>query len=519
MTAATTVARRPEPLEIHGLGKSFGAFRALDGVSLRVEPGSVHALLGENGAGKSTLVKCVMGYHRADAGRIVLGGAEVTPTSPRDAQALGIGMVYQHFTLVGNLTGAENLVLARRDLPFVLDWRREARDLASFLERAPFRVPLDTPVRALSAGEKQKLEILKQLYLRSRIVILDEPTSVLTPGEADEVLGRLRGLAADGTLSVLLITHKFREVTRFADEITVLRRGQVSGRGRVSELTPATMADMMVGAAPATIAVRGEAPEPPGPVQLGIRRLTAADDLGAPALRGIDLDVRAGEIVGVAAVAGNGQEQLVEVLAGQRPATGGAIRVHGRPYLPTRAAMRLHRVRCLPEEPLRSACVAGMSVAENLALHDFDRPPFAVAGLALSRPSLLARARRAIDDYGVRTRSAATPIGQLSGGNVQRVALARELADDVQVLVIANPCMGLDFRAVAEIHDRIRAARDRGVAVLLVSADLDEIFALADRVAVMSGGRIVHQTTPADADLAVLGQHMAGHAAPVAEVA
>jgi len=506
----------PPRLEVVELAKRFGAFRALDGVSLRVEPGTVHAILGENGAGKSTLVKCVMGYHRADAGRILVGGAEARPASPRDAQALGIGMVYQHFTLVGNLTAAENLVLARRDLPFVLDWAAEQRDLAAFMERMPFRVPLAAPVRTLGAGDKQKLEILKQLYLRSRIVILDEPTSVLTPSEADDVLGRLRGMAAEGAISVVLITHKFREVTRFADEITVLRRGRVAGRGRVADLTPSAMAEMMVGAAPAT-ASAARAAEAPGPVRLELDALSADDDLGAPALRGVSLAVREGEILGIAAVAGNGQEQLVEVLAGQRTRTGGALRVHGTAYEPTRRLMRRHRVRCLPEEPLRNACVPAMSVAENLALHDFDRPPFAVAAVAVSRPALVARAARMIAAYGVRTRSPATPIGELSGGNVQRVALARELADDARVLVVANPCMGLDFRAVAEIHERLRAARDRGVATLLVSADLDELFALADRIAVLSGGRIVHETTPATADLAVLGQHMAGHAVAVGD--
>jgi ABC-type uncharacterized transport system ATPase subunit len=261
------------------------------------------------------------------------------------------------------------------------------------------------------------------------------------------------------------------------------------------------------------------AAEAPGAVRLRVEDLCANDDLGAPALHGVALAVRAGEILGIAAVAGTGQEELVEVLAGQRAMIAGSLRVHDQLYVPTRDAMRRHRMRCLPEEPLRSACVPAMSVAENLALHDFDRPPFTVAGIAMSRPAMLARAKRVIAEFGIRTRSPATPIGQLSGGNVQRVALARELAGEIEVLVVANPCMGLDFRAVAEIHGRIRAARDRGAAVLLVSADLDEIFALADRIAVLSGGRIVHETTPRTADLAVLGQHMAGHTAAASEVA
>jgi simple sugar transport system ATP-binding protein len=466
-------------------------------------------VLGENGAGKSTLVKCVMGYHRASSGRVLLDGVEVTPDSPRRAQALGIGMVYQHFTLVPNLTAAENLVLARADLPFVINWRTEREALTAFMARMPFRVPLDAPVRSLAAGDKQKLEILKQLYLESRIVILDEPTSVLTPHEADDVLGRVRAMAQSGALSVLIITHKFREVTSFADEITVLRRGRVTGRGRVADTTPAEMAAMMVGAVPSS-----ELPPPRtapnGPPYLRVEQLTAADELGAPALHGVSFEVRAGEILGVAAVAGNGQEALVEVLAGQRPRTGGSVRVREQPYEPTRAAIRRHRMRCLPEEPLANACVAHMTVAENLALRDFDQPPYAIAGL-VSRPAIARRAVQAIAAYGVRARSPDAPLGDLSGGNVQRVVLARELAGAPSVLVVANPCMGLDFRAVEDIHRRLRAARDGGAAILLVSADLDEIFALADRIVVLSAGKIVHDTAAASADLRLIGERMAGH--------
>ncbi len=517
---------RPPLLEVVDLVKDFGALRVLDGVSLRLEPGSVHAVLGENGAGKSTLVKCVMGYHRASAGNILLGGQPVAPASPRAAQALGLGMVYQHFTLVPNLSVAENLVLVRPDLPFVLDWAKEMRALAAFMRRMPFEVDLEAPVRSLAAGEKQKLEILKQLYLDSRIVILDEPTSVLTPGEADEVLGRLRKMAHAGEVSVLLITHKFREVIRYADEITVLRRGRVSGRGPVAALTPAAMAEMMVGAAaveaavmPATPLAAMPLPPRPGTPCLRALGLCADDDLGQPALRNLSFAVREGEILGVAAVAGNGQEELVEVLAGQRRRTGGEVWVHGRPYQPTRAAMHAAGLRCLPEAPLENACVASMSVAENLAFRDFDRPPFTFARFGLSRRAIASRARTLIAAAGVRTRSPDTPLGELSGGNVQRVVLARELDEETRVLVAANPCMGLDFRAVEDIHRRLRTARARGAAILLVSSDLDEIFALADRIVVLSGGRLVHETAAAAADVGVIGLHMAGHAGEAGQAA
>jgi ABC-type uncharacterized transport system ATPase subunit len=501
----------PPALEAIGLDKSFGSFRALQDVSLRLAPGSFHALLGENGAGKSTLVKCIMGYHQPDAGRLLVDGREVQVRNPRQAQRLGIGMVYQHFTLVPNMTVAENLVLARSSLPFVVDWKSEQRALGAFLERTPFRVPLQAPVRTLAAGEKQKVEILKQLYLQSRVVILDEPTSVLTPGEADEVLGLLRTMARAGEISVLIITHKFREVTSFADEVTVLRRGRLAGGGPVGTLGTSAMAEMMVGAAPEGGAAR-RAQRKPGDPRLRVDTISAEDDLGIPALAGVSFDVRAGEIVGIAAVAGNGQEELVEVLAGQRAATAGTLYVHGEEYRAGRDEIRRHRVRCLPEEPLRNACVPTMSVAENIAFRDFDRPPCTVGRVGLRPRAIRDRARQVIAEYKIKASSPDAPISSLSGGNVQRAVLARELGGAVEVLIAANPCMGLDFAAVAEIHGRLLEARNQGAAVLLVSADLDEVFALADRILVMSEGRIVHETPIDSAEVAVIGRHMAGHA-------
>jgi simple sugar transport system ATP-binding protein len=503
-------SREPPPeLEVESISKSFGSFRALDGVTLRVRPGSVHALLGENGAGKSTLVKCIMGYHQADGGRIRLGSREVIPRSPREAQALGIGMVYQHFTLVPNMTVCENLVVSRARLPLVVDWPHERASLASFLGCMPFRVDLEAPVRTLSAGEKQKIEILKQLYLQSRIVILDEPTSVLTPAEADGVLSMLHGMARGGDISIILITHKFREVTTYADEVTVLRRGRGVGNGLVGELTPRAMAEMMMGGT-IPVDVQSASTSTPNEERLRVSDVEADDDAGVPALRGVSLAVRSGEIVGVAAIAGNGQEELVEVLAGQRRRSKGSVVVSGEEFVSTRTQIRRRRVRCLPEEPLRNACVATMSVAENMAFRAFDEPRFTLMGWLVSEGAIHRSAAKMVIDYGIRAPSIRSPIGQLSGGNVQRSVLARELDGAVDVLIAANPCMGLDFAAVAEIHARIRAARDGGAAVLLFSADLDEIFALATRILVMSDGRIVHETPVEDAEPAVLGRYMAG---------
>jgi general nucleoside transport system ATP-binding protein len=508
MSEART-ARSTFGIEAIAMTKRFGELAALDDVSLKVAAGSFHALLGENGAGKSTLVKCVMGYYQPDAGEIIVGERQQVIDSPRAAHALGLGMVYQHFTLVPAMTVTENLVLARDDLPAFVNWAGETKALAAFLERMPFKVPLGARVSAISAGERQKCEILKQLYLRRRFLILDEPTSVLTPAEADEVLGMLRGMVSNGELTVLMITHKFREVLSFADEVTILRRGRVAGRGRVKELTPDAMARVMIGAEQLTVqpARTGQFGEP----RLDIARLNALDDAGQTAVRDVSLSVRAGEIVGIAGVSGNGQRQLVEVLAGQREAAGGEIRLHGRHYQANRKEMRANRLSVLPEEPLRNACVARMSVADNLALREFDLPPFASGGWWLDRAQFHQAALRKIEHYKIKTRSDASPIAELSGGNVQRTVLARELAGEVDILIAANPCFGLDFAAVAQIHAEIMAARNRGAAVLLVSEDLDELLELADRVVVMFNGAFVYEARASEADLTEIGRHMAGH--------
>ncbi|MEA2903268.1 MAG: ral nucleoside transport system ATP-binding protein [Alphaproteobacteria bacterium] len=496
-------------VEAVAMTKRFGEFVALDDVSLKVAAASFHALLGENGAGKSTLVKCIMGYYQPDAGAVLVGGREQPIGNPRAAHALGLGMVYQHFTLVPAMTVTENLVLARDELPAVVNWRKEMQELESFLETMPFRVPLGAKVSALSAGERQKCEILKQLYLKRRFLILDEPTSVLTPREADEVLGMLRGLVKKGDLTILMITHKFREVMAFADDVTILRRGQLAAKGPVKSLTPDAMARAMIGAEELTVQPARSGTF--GVPRLAIDRLDALDDAGQPAVRQASLTVHSGEIVGVAGVSGNGQRQLMEVLAGQREAERGEIRMGGEPYHATRKEMRRHKLSCLPEEPLKNACVARMSVADNLAFREFDRAPFALAGWWLNHARIREEAARQIDRYKIKTRTYDTPIGELSGGNVQRAVLARELGGKVDIMIAANPCFGLDFAAVAQIHAEIMAVRNRGAAVLLVSEDLDELLELADRILVMFNGQFVYEARASEADLTEIGRHMAGH--------
>jgi simple sugar transport system ATP-binding protein len=406
------------------------------------------------------------------------------------------------------MTVAENLVLSRGNLPWRINWKKEKAELRAFLKTTPFFIPIDAKVASLAAGQKQKLEIVKQLYLRSRVLFLDEPTSVLTPQEADEVLSVVKELTVRGKLTVLMITHKFREVMKFADEVTVLRNGKFAGAGRVADLTPAQMSAMMIGSEQTRTAVREQ--RPPGEALLRFEGICAKDDIGLAALEDLNLSVHAGEVVGIAGVSGNGQDKLMEVLAGQRSAERGRVTVHGEAFAPTRSSIRRHRVHCLPEEPLRNGCVGPMSVAANMALRNFDARPHTMMGFFLNGGAIRRTARELIDRYRVKTPSARTPIRDLSGGNVQRAVLARELSGGVEVLIAANPCFGLDFAATAEIRAQIIEARNRGAAVLLISEDLDEVFELSDRIVVMFHGTFVHETPVAQADIGVIGRHMAG---------
>ncbi|BAQ47293.1 MULTISPECIES: ABC transporter ATP-binding protein [Methylobacterium] len=499
------------PIETIGMTKRFGAFAALDDVSIKIEAGGFHALLGENGAGKSTLVKCIMGFYAPTSGSLLVDNREVAIAGPKAAQAQGLGMVYQHFTLVPSLTGAENLVIARADVPRLIDWGRERAALAAFMAGMPFRLDLDRPVATLSAGEKQKLEIVKQLSLKARFLILDEPTSVLTPAEAEEVLGLLRGMTDAGALTVLMISHKFREVETFARSFSVLRRGRLAGGGAVGAVSRDDMAAMMMGERRIrTVAARSGSPDPERTV-LQLDGVTATDPSGLRRIAIDSLSVRAREIVGIAGVSGNGQKELADVLGGQARATGGRVAVAGAPYAGTRAESRSRRVRFIPEEPLRNACAPQMSVAENIGFRAFDRRTDGRTGFWLDTGGLRRRARDLIARFGVKTASAEAPIATLSGGNVQRAVLARELTDPVDLLIVVNPCFGLDFAAVSDIRSRIVAARNGGTAVLLISEDLDEILELSDRILVMSEGRLVYETTAAEAEIGAIGRHMAGH--------
>ncbi len=511
MTEKPAMATLPPPdVTVTDMTKRFGALVALDAVSVHFESGTFHALLGENGAGKSTLVKCLMGYYQADEGDISVNGVTQHVTNPRHAHHLGLGMVYQHFTLVPSMTVAENLVLGEEGLSSVINWKEHLEILEAFMQSMPFRLDLNRSVSNLAAGEKQKLEILKQLHLGSRFLILDEPTSVLTPDEADQILGLMRQLTDENRISVVMITHKLREVEAYANEVTVLRHGRLAGQGYVKDLTHADLIRMMIGnekiSKPAvrTKASRRE-------IALEIRNLVVGNDKGLTAVSDASLQVKEGEIVGIAGVSGNGQTELVEALSGQRDEESGDIFVRGEKYGKTRSEMRDFGINMLPEDPLNNSCVREMSVAENLAIRIFDQPPTTYAGCLINRGAVRRHGRDLIERFRIKTQGPDARIETLSGGNVQRTVLARELAGDVEVLIVQNPCFGLDLNAVAEIRNRIMEARNGGATILLISEDLDEILELADRIIVMFEGHFVFETSRDKADVHEIGRHMASH--------
>jgi general nucleoside transport system ATP-binding protein len=366
-------------------------------------------------------------------------------------------------------------------------------------------------VAELAAGEKQKLEIIKQLYLGRNFLVLDEPTSVLTPGEAQEVLGLVRGMTEAGDLTVLMISHKFHEVTAFADDVSVLRKGKLTGTGRVADLDHQALAAMMIGDQPIATLDSRLASSAEAPIVLAVKHLKAPDRTGLKSIDIGELDVKSGEIVGIAGISGNGQKEFLEVLAGQRQRNAGEIMVKSEPYGASRAEARTLNVRFIPEEPLRNACAPRMTVAENIAFRTFDLSDAGKPINWISISAIKAYATKLVQQFKVKTASLASPISALSGGNVQRAVLARELSGEVDLLIVSNPCFGLDFSAVAEIRARIMKARNQGAAVLLMSEDLDELLELSDRILVMSDGALVYETPIAGANVQTIGQHMAGH--------
>jgi simple sugar transport system ATP-binding protein len=506
-------APAPPALALRGVTKRFPGIVANDRVDFEAAVGEVHALLGENGAGKSTLSNIVTGLYRPDEGELRIDGRPVRFASPRDAIDARISMVHQHFRLVEPFTVAENIALGDHrgeSARFLLDPRAVELEVSVLGER--YGLPVDPRARIwqLSVGEQQRVEILKALHRDARILILDEPTAVLTPQEASTLFVTLRAMAAEGR-TIVFISHKLHEVAAVADRVTVLRRGRVVGTASVAETTPQSLAAMMVGRAVAG-PVRTPRPEPSGDPVLEVVDVAAAGDRGSPALRGVSLRVRAGEILGVAGVAGNGQRELAELVAGLRAPSAGQVRVGGRPLRAgdPRAAISRH-IAYVPEDRLATGVAPSLSVAWNTALKSYRRP-IASLGPLLRRRRVRRRAAGLIERYRIDTTGPDAPARQLSGGNLQKVVLAREFSEEPVVLVAASPTRGLDVGAIETVHAYLRRAAADGMAILLISEDLDEILALADRVAVMYEGRIVGEVPAEGASVEEIGLLMAGGA-------
>jgi len=480
-------------LEMRGIRKVFPGIVANDDVSLDIRRGEVHALLGENGAGKSTLMNILYGLYKPDGGEIRMRGKPVTFGSARDAIQAGIGMVHQHFMLIPVMTVAENIVLGiePRD-GILLDERGAERRVKELSEQFGLAVDPGALVHDITVGQEQRVEILKALYRGADILILDEPTAVLTPQEAKELFGIIRSLQADGK-SIIFITHKLNEVLEIADRITVLRRGKAIETVPREGATEASLARAMVGR---EVLLRVEkAPAQPGDVLLSVEDLQVVDDRGIPKVRGVSFDVRAGEIVGIAGVDGNGQTELIEAITGLRKAGSGAIRVAGRDVHDAGAREMLDAgVGHIPEDRQRRGLVLEFTIAENIALHDYADPPDAKWGW-LFPDRMIRRAATLITEFDVRGGGPLTRAGGLSGGNQQKVVAAREIARDPKVLIAAQPTRGLDVGAIEYLHRRIVTERDEGRAILLVSLELEEIFSLSDRILVIYEGEIVGEHT------------------------
>jgi simple sugar transport system ATP-binding protein len=494
-------------LELRGITKRFGALVANDHIDLVVEPGEIHCLLGENGAGKSTLMNVLYGLYTADEGEILLDGEAQRFGGPGDAMAAGIGMVHQHFMLVPVFTVAENVMLGHESTKTggVLDLESARRKVREISARFGFHVDPDAVVEDLPVGVQQRVEIIKALSRDADVLVLDEPTAVLTPQETDELMGIMRQLRDEGA-AIVFITHKLREVRAVADRITVIRHGKVVGEASPTA-TDADLASLMVGRA-VELTVRKDAPRL-GDNALEVADLVVAGADGQVLVDGVSFTVRGGEVLVVAGVQGNGQTELTEALLGLQENVRGSVRLDGK-ELVGRSVRRIldAGVGFVPEDRTEDGLVAEFTIAENLILDRTDGPPF-VRGGSLQLGARDEFAREKVAEFDVRTQGIDVPVGRLSGGNQQKVVLARELSRELRLLVAAQPTRGVDVGSIEFIHKRIVATRDAGVPVVVVSTELDEAVALADRIMVMYRGRvvgIVPSTTPRD----VLGLMMAG---------
>lgn len=505
-------------LELRGITKRFPGVLANDHIDLTLNQGEIHALLGENGAGKSTLMNVLYGLYHPDEGEILVRDKPVQMTGPRDAIAQGIGMVHQHFMLIPVFTVTENVMLGDESITngVVLDRKKVAQEIRDLSVKYGLEVNPDLYIKDLSVGIQQRVEIIKLLYRKADILILDEPTAVLTPQEVDDLFQVLRNLKAQGN-SIIFITHKLREVLELADRITVLRLGKVVGSADPKNTDRAELARMMVGRS--VILSVDKEPAQPKDVVLDVQDLMVMDERHNSAVNGVSFQVRAGEVLGIAGVQGNGQTELAQALTGLRAANSGRVTIRGQDttHATPRQIFELD-VAHVPEDRQADGLVLKFPVEDNLILNEYYRPPFA-KGIVLQHDAIQKAAEERAKEYDVRTPSIFVPAGNLSGGNQQKVIVAREFTGPIKLLIASQPTRGLDVGSIEYIHQRIIEKRDAGTAVLLISNELDEILSLSDRIAVMYKGQIidtvnVEETTKEALGLLMAGVHGDGTAAP-----
>ncbi|MBB4021151.1 MULTISPECIES: ABC transporter ATP-binding protein [Actibacterium] len=499
-------------IELKGISKAFGPVQANKDISIRVMPGTIHGIIGENGAGKSTLMSILYGFYRADAGEIFING---TPTPIPDSQAAisaGIGMVFQHFKLVQNFTVLENVILGAEDGALLKPSLSKARGtLKRLAEEYELHVDPDTLIEDLSVGHQQRVEILKALYRAADILILDEPTGVLTPAEADHLFRILENLRREGK-TILLITHKLREIMHITDTVSVMRRGEMTATVKTAETSPENLAELMVGR---KVLLRvDKKPAAPGPNILEVENLRVVDDDGVERLKGVSLNVRAGEILGIAGVSGNGQSQLLEVLGGITRATG-SIRVNGQEIdLSGRhsdgQSRRARGIAHVPEDRQHEGLIMDFMAWENMIFGYHNDPAWQKNALLMDNPAIRADTEAKMARFDVRPPNPALAAKNFSGGNQQKIVLAREIERNPDLLLVGQPTRGVDIGAIEFIHQRIIELRDAGKAILLVSVELEEILSMSDRIAVMFDGRIMGERLPGETDEKELGLLMAG---------
>ncbi len=499
----------PPVLELHDISKAFPGVLANDHINIDLQEGEIHCLLGENGAGKTTLMNILYGLYKPDAGEIIVRGEKADIHGPNDAIARGIGMVHQHFMLVPVMTVTENVMLGveeKRNGVF-LDRAKVAKRIREISELYGLEVDPDAYIKDLPVGTQQRVEIIKVLYRQADILILDEPTAVLTPQEVEGLFKVLRSLVAKGK-SLIFITHKLKEVMALADRITVLRNGRTVGTVTPGEVSPEKLASMMVGRE-VNLVVPKKTANPTEPA-LEVRDLYVDDERGQTTVRGVSFDVKMGEVLGIAGVQGNGQTQLVYALTGLLPAQAGEIRILGETLKRATPRNILERgVAHIPEDRQRHGLILSFPIHDNMVLCTYYQPPFA-RGISLQEKAILSNAEKLVEQFDVRTPSIFVPASSLSGGNQQKVIVAREFSRPIKLLIASQPTRGLDVGSIEYIHSRIIEKRDEGTGVLLVSSELDEILALSDRIAVMYRGQIVDIVPAAQASKEYIGLLMAG---------